>query len=129
MESLSSQRSTEPLQSVSYCLQAIHTLLESPWPRSKLSADPILTVELLNVMHRVLLTRETLCTHQQVVLATKQSIKAMHEKLNKQRQQHGTSFCLFVLLLMFFFVLFCFVCLFVFFFFCVLFWIWGVTSN
>ena len=94
MESLSSQRSTEPLQSVSYCLQAIHTLLEGPWPRSKLSADPILTVELLNVMHRVLLTRETLCTHQQVVLATKQSIKAMHEKLNKQRQQYGMCFCL-----------------------------------
>ena len=89
VEALSSQRSAEPIQSVHYCLQAVHTLLDSPWPRSRLSADPSLAIELLNVMHRLLLTRETLSTHLLVTAVVKQVILAMQERLAAATQDMG----------------------------------------
>ncbi|XP_022085919.1 HEAT repeat-containing protein 5B-like [Acanthaster planci] len=81
VEALSSQRSAEPIQSVHYCLQAVDTLLDSAWPRSRLSSDPSLAVELLNVMHRLLLTRETLSTHLLVTAVVKRVIQAMEEQM------------------------------------------------
>lgn len=89
VENLSNHRATEPLQNISSCLQAIHTLLDDLWPRRQLVADPSLPIELLNVLHRLLLTRENLSTHLQVISVVKQIIKAMQEKIEGQRKVKG----------------------------------------
>ncbi|XP_033625996.1 HEAT repeat-containing protein 5B-like [Asterias rubens] len=86
VEALSSQRSAEPIQSVHYCLQAVQTLLDTAWPRSRLSVDPSLAVELLNVMHRLLLTRETLSTHLLVTTVVRQVIQSIEEQLARTRK-------------------------------------------
>lgn len=91
VENLSNHRATEPLQNISSCLQAIHTLLDDLWPRRQLVADPSLPIELLNVLHRLLLTRENLSTHLQVISVVKQIIKAMQEKIEGQRKVKGES--------------------------------------
>ena len=52
VEALCSPTSLQPLEVVVSCLRSIHTLLDDQWPRSKLGSDPLLTVELLNVLHR-----------------------------------------------------------------------------
>ncbi|XP_038071477.1 HEAT repeat-containing protein 5B-like [Patiria miniata] len=89
VEALSSQRSAEPIQSVHYCLQAVQTLLDSAWPRAQLSSNPSLAVELLNVMHRLLLTRETLSTHLLVTGVVKRVIQAMEERLAEESKDNG----------------------------------------
>ncbi|XP_072169312.1 HEAT repeat-containing protein 5B-like [Diadema setosum] len=91
VESLSNQRATEPLQNISSCLQALQTLLEDPWCRRQLTSDVALSIELLNVLHRLLLTRENLATHLQVVAVVRQIIKAMQERLDSQRKVKGES--------------------------------------
>ena len=89
VENLSNQRATEPLQHISSCLHALYTLLDDPWPRRQLTSDPSLSVELLNVLHRLLLTRENLSTHQQVVGVVKQVVRAMQEKIDGQKKVKG----------------------------------------
>ncbi|TSW08333.1 HEAT repeat-containing protein 5A [Bagarius yarrelli] len=51
-----SQNQTENIIS---CLYALQALLEVPWPRSKVGTDQALSVELLNVLHRLMVTRES----------------------------------------------------------------------
>lgn len=56
MEALCSPRSSEPLESVVTCLQALYTMLDSTWARQVLMTDKALAIELCNVLHRYLLT-------------------------------------------------------------------------
>ncbi|XP_065165699.1 HEAT repeat-containing protein 5B isoform X3 [Atheta coriaria] len=58
MEALCSPRSTEPLTSIVTCLRALRTLLDSKWARASLMVDRTLAIELCNVLHRLLLTRD-----------------------------------------------------------------------
>lgn len=55
MEALCSPRSSEPIESVLTCLQALYTLLDSAWPREILMGDRSLGIELCNVLHRQVL--------------------------------------------------------------------------
>ncbi len=48
--------------------------------------DPSLAVELLNVMHRLLLTRETLSTHLLVTTVVRQVIQSIEEQLARTRK-------------------------------------------
>jgi hypothetical protein len=52
MEALCSPRSSEPIESVLTCLQALYTLLDSACPREILMGDRSLGIELCNVLHR-----------------------------------------------------------------------------
>jgi hypothetical protein len=52
MEALCSPRSSEPIESVLTCLQALYTLLDSAYPREVLMSDRSLAIELCNVLHR-----------------------------------------------------------------------------
>ena len=73
------------------CLKAIYTLLDDPWPHSKLGADPSLAIELLNVLHRLLLTRETQECFNLIMDVMRQVIKAAKENIDKEREiQRGT---------------------------------------
>ncbi|XP_078516049.1 HEAT repeat-containing protein 5B [Lissotriton helveticus] len=51
-----SPRPEEPIEHVTACLQALDTLLDSPYARAHIAEDYLVSVELLNVLHRLLLT-------------------------------------------------------------------------
>ncbi|KAF1612658.1 UNVERIFIED_CONTAM: HEAT repeat-containing protein 5A, partial [Eudyptes pachyrhynchus] len=59
VEFLCSPRSDEAMENIIACLRALQALFEVPWPRSKIGGDQELGVELLNVLHRLILTRES----------------------------------------------------------------------
>ncbi|KAL3874425.1 hypothetical protein ACJMK2_037438 [Sinanodonta woodiana] len=70
-----------PEETVHSCLKAIHALLMSVWARRQISSDPMLYKELLNVMHRVLLSHENVETHLLALNVVIQVVKASHESL------------------------------------------------
>ena len=59
MEALCNPKSTEPLSYVVICLKSLQQLLSHPFPECLLGRDSQLSIELCNVLHRLLLTRET----------------------------------------------------------------------
>ncbi|XP_067013409.1 HEAT repeat-containing protein 5B [Anabrus simplex] len=87
MEALCSPRSSEPLESVLTCLQALYTLLDSPWPRQVLMADRSLAIELCNVLHRLLLTRDSPTAQLLVMEVLKQVMKAAQEDLDQVKKK------------------------------------------
>ncbi|CAI9730243.1 repeat-containing 5B-like isoform X2 [Octopus vulgaris] len=84
MESLCCPTSLLSEETVNTCLRALHILLDTRWPRKQIGEDMILAKELLNVMHRILLTRENVQTHLLVMEVVKQVIKASHENLDSE---------------------------------------------
>lgn len=92
MEALCSPTSVQPLDTVNLCLRAIYTLLDDPWPRAKLGHDQSLAIELLNVLHRLLLTRESTECFRLIMDVVRQVIKAAEENIEAERQrQKGSS--------------------------------------
>ncbi|NWJ10468.1 HTR5A protein, partial [Crypturellus undulatus] len=59
VEFLCSPRSDAAMENIVACLRALQALFDVPWPRSKIGGDQELGVELLNVLHRLILTRES----------------------------------------------------------------------
>ncbi|NWW65189.1 HTR5A protein, partial [Ifrita kowaldi] len=59
VEFLCSPRSDAAMENIIACLHALQALFDVPWPRSKIGGDQELGVELLNVLHRLILTRES----------------------------------------------------------------------
>lgn len=59
VEFLCSPRSDAAMENFIACLHALQALFDVPWPRSKIGGDQELAVELLNVLHRLILTRES----------------------------------------------------------------------
>ncbi|XP_071602283.1 HEAT repeat-containing protein 5A isoform X1 [Heliangelus exortis] len=59
VEFLCSPRSDAAMENIIACLRALQALFDVPWPRSKIGGDQELSVELLNVLHRLILTRES----------------------------------------------------------------------
>ncbi|KAF6204448.1 hypothetical protein GE061_002789 [Apolygus lucorum] len=87
MEALCSPRLVEPIESVVTCLRALFTLLDSELPRQMLMADRSLPIELSNVLHRLLLTRDSSDVHQLVMDVLTQIIKAATEDLDSRRKR------------------------------------------
>ncbi|KAK7105011.1 hypothetical protein V1264_019636 [Littorina saxatilis] len=85
MESLCSTTAVLTEDTVIQCLKALYVLLDSGWPRRKLGEDPVLCKELLNVMHRVILTKESVESHQHAVSVVKQVVRAAKEIINSHR--------------------------------------------
>ncbi|XP_062433895.1 HEAT repeat-containing protein 5A isoform X3 [Rhea pennata] len=59
VEFLCSPRSDAAMENITSCLRALQALFDVPWPRSKIGGDQELSIELLNVLHRLILTRES----------------------------------------------------------------------
>nr|XP_006814260.1 PREDICTED: HEAT repeat-containing protein 5B-like [Saccoglossus kowalevskii] len=87
VEALCNPRSSEPIETVSMCLKALHAMLDTPWPRTKLGKDQALAIELLNVLHRLLLTRDMPITQLAVMDVVKQVIIAMEENLEQMKAE------------------------------------------
>lgn len=63
MEALCNSVSRLEEDTVRHCLRALKALLGTPWPRFQLGKDAVLSRELLNVLHRVTLTRDGVDIH------------------------------------------------------------------
>ncbi|XP_039288533.1 HEAT repeat-containing protein 5B isoform X2 [Nilaparvata lugens] len=87
MEALCSPRMSEPLESVIICLRALYTLLDNPEPRIMLLVDKSLAIELCNVLHRLLLTRDSPEAHLLVMEVLKQVMKAAQETLDSSKKK------------------------------------------
>uniref|UniRef100_A0A7N6BXD1 HEAT repeat-containing protein 5B n=1 Tax=Anabas testudineus TaxID=64144 RepID=A0A7N6BXD1_ANATE len=85
IEFLCFPRPEEPIEHVMSCLQALCTLLESPCAKTHIAEDQLLAVELLNVLHRLLLTRDPPAVQLQVTAVVQETIRAAQDHLQRQR--------------------------------------------
>ncbi|XP_074091465.1 HEAT repeat-containing protein 5A isoform X6 [Macrotis lagotis] len=86
VEFLCSLRSDATMESITACLHALQALLDVPWPRSKIGSDQDLGVELLNVLHRVILTRESPSIQLASLEVVRQIIYAAQEHVKEKRR-------------------------------------------
>ncbi|XP_026637751.1 HEAT repeat-containing protein 5A isoform X3 [Microtus ochrogaster] len=86
VEFLCSLRSDATMESITACLQALQVLLDVPWPRSKIGSDQDLGIELLNVLHRVILTRESPSIQLASLEVVRQIICAAQEHVKEKRR-------------------------------------------
>uniref|UniRef100_A0A671MCN5 HEAT repeat-containing protein 5A n=1 Tax=Sinocyclocheilus anshuiensis TaxID=1608454 RepID=A0A671MCN5_9TELE len=85
VEFLCSPHSGDQMENISSCLQALQALLEVPWPRSKVGNDQALSVELLSVLHRLIVTRESPSIQLAVLELVRQIVCAAQEHVNEKR--------------------------------------------
>ncbi|XP_059770024.1 HEAT repeat-containing protein 5A isoform X4 [Balaenoptera ricei] len=86
VEFLCSLRSDATMESITACLHALQALLDVPWPRSKIGSDQDLGIELLNVLHRVILTRESPSIQLASLEVVRQVICAAQEHVKEKRR-------------------------------------------
>ncbi|XP_075387336.1 HEAT repeat-containing protein 5A isoform X2 [Tenrec ecaudatus] len=86
VEFLCSLRSDATMESITACLHALQALLDVPWPRSKIGSDQDLGTELLNVLHRVILTRESPSVQLASLEVVRQIICAAQEHVKEKRR-------------------------------------------
>ncbi|TSN95643.1 HEAT repeat-containing protein 5A [Bagarius yarrelli] len=89
IEFLCFPRPEEPIERVMSCLQALSTLLECPRARKHIAEDQLLAVELLNVLHRLLLTRDPPSVQLQVTAVVQETIRSAHEHLVQLRSSES----------------------------------------
>uniref|UniRef100_A0A669EGY8 HEAT repeat-containing protein 5B n=1 Tax=Oreochromis niloticus TaxID=8128 RepID=A0A669EGY8_ORENI len=85
IEFLCFPRPEEPIEHVMSCLRALCTLLEAPCAKTHIADDQLLAVELLNVLHRLLLTRDPPAVQLQVTAVVQETIRAAHDRLQRQK--------------------------------------------
>ncbi|MBN3292603.1 HTR5B protein, partial [Polypterus senegalus] len=85
IEFLCFPRAEEPIEHVTACLQALRTLLDCPSARVHIADDQLLGVELLNVLHRLLLTRDPTSVQLQVTGVVQEVIRATQDCLQERR--------------------------------------------
>ncbi|XP_065144355.2 HEAT repeat-containing protein 5A isoform X1 [Paramisgurnus dabryanus] len=85
VEFLCSPRSGDQMENIISCLQALQALLEVPWPRSKVGNDQALSVELLSVLHRLIVTRESPSIQLAVLELVRQIVCAAQEHVKERR--------------------------------------------
>ncbi|CAH6779631.1 Heatr5b [Phodopus roborovskii] len=82
---LCSPRPEEPIEHVTACLQALHTLLGSPYARVHIAEDQLIGVELLSVLHRLLLTWNPPSIQLLVTGVVQQIVGAAQDHLQEKR--------------------------------------------
>ncbi|XP_052891459.1 HEAT repeat-containing protein 5B isoform X3 [Anopheles moucheti] len=85
MEALCSTRTNEKLDSVIACLQSLYTVFDSAWSREMLMRNKTLPVELCNVLHRLILTRDSVEVQYLCISILKQTIMAANECLEREK--------------------------------------------
>uniref|UniRef100_A0A9J8C5I9 HEAT repeat-containing protein 5A n=1 Tax=Cyprinus carpio carpio TaxID=630221 RepID=A0A9J8C5I9_CYPCA len=85
VEFLCSPHSGDQMENIDSCLQALQALLEVPWPRSKVGNDQALGVEMLSVLHRLIVTRESPNIQLAVLELVRQIVCAAQEHVKEKR--------------------------------------------
>ncbi|XP_048732913.2 HEAT repeat-containing protein 5B-like isoform X6 [Ostrea edulis] len=98
VEALSNPQTVLSTHAVNGILKAIAAVLSSDWPKQQIGADPILSKEVLNVMHRVFLTQDNVYTQllavkvlKAVLLAGKDSLQQDRAKVKEKELETSTS--------------------------------------
>lgn len=86
MQAICNTRSSEKVDSVISCLQAMFTVFDSAWARRQLFTDRSLAIELCNVLHRMILTRDTLDVQLLCIEILKRIIQADKERLDADKE-------------------------------------------
>uniref|UniRef100_A0A4W4DTG3 HEAT repeat-containing protein 5A n=1 Tax=Electrophorus electricus TaxID=8005 RepID=A0A4W4DTG3_ELEEL len=82
---LCSPHSQNQMENITSCLHALQALLDVPWPRSKVGNDQALSVELLSVLHRLIVTRESPGIQQDVLELVRRVVYAAQEHIKEKR--------------------------------------------
>uniref|UniRef100_A0A9J8CMP9 HEAT repeat-containing protein 5A n=1 Tax=Cyprinus carpio carpio TaxID=630221 RepID=A0A9J8CMP9_CYPCA len=90
VEFLCSPHSGDQMENIDSCLQALQALLEVPWPRSKVGNDQALGVEMLSVLHRLIVTRESPNIQLAVLELVRQIVCAAQEHVKEKRHSKET---------------------------------------
>ncbi|XP_078491480.1 HEAT repeat-containing protein 5B-like [Ciona intestinalis] len=83
VEALCSPRTSDSISVILSCLSTLDALFSSEWTRKKINEDHLISVELLNVLHRLLLTRDSHTTQQIVLRIAKKVISGAIQYKNK----------------------------------------------
>uniref|UniRef100_A0A8C3XL00 HEAT repeat-containing protein 5A n=1 Tax=Chelydra serpentina TaxID=8475 RepID=A0A8C3XL00_CHESE len=86
VEFLCSPRSDAAMENITACLHALQAFFDVPWPRSKIGGDQELGVELLNVLHRLILTRESPDIQLATLEVVRQILFAAQEHVREKRR-------------------------------------------
>ncbi|TKS86123.1 HEAT repeat-containing protein 5A [Collichthys lucidus] len=85
VEFLCSPHSEDQMENITSCLRALQALLDVPWPRTKIGNDHALSVELLRVLHRLMVTRESVSVQLAVLDLLRQIVTAAQEHVREKR--------------------------------------------
>ncbi|KAM6968415.1 LOW QUALITY PROTEIN: HEAT repeat-containing protein 5A [Tautogolabrus adspersus] len=85
VEFLCSPHSEGQMENITSCLRALQALLDVSWPRAKIGNDQALSVELLSVLHRLMVTRESVCVQLAVLDLLRQIVTAAQEHVREKR--------------------------------------------
>uniref|UniRef100_A0A665U7E2 HEAT repeat-containing protein 5A n=1 Tax=Echeneis naucrates TaxID=173247 RepID=A0A665U7E2_ECHNA len=85
VEFLCSPHSEDQMENITSCLQALQALLDVSWPRAKIGNDQALSVELLSVLHRLTVTRESPAVQLAVLELLQQIVMAAQEHVREKR--------------------------------------------
>ncbi|XP_069806227.1 HEAT repeat-containing protein 5A isoform X2 [Dendropsophus ebraccatus] len=75
-----------PLERIAACLRAMKALLRGVWPRAHVGADQELAIELISVLHRLLLIRESSEIQLLALELGKQILSAAQEHVQERRR-------------------------------------------
>uniref|UniRef100_A0A6B2ELW8 HEAT repeat-containing protein 5A n=1 Tax=Phlebotomus kandelakii TaxID=1109342 RepID=A0A6B2ELW8_9DIPT len=76
MEAMCSTRSSEKTENIVMCLQSLSTIFDSVWAREQLIGCKSLNIELCNVLHRLILTRDSIEAQLLCMEILKQTLEA-----------------------------------------------------
>uniref|UniRef100_A0A667YKT0 HEAT repeat-containing protein 5A n=1 Tax=Myripristis murdjan TaxID=586833 RepID=A0A667YKT0_9TELE len=85
VEFLCSPHSEDQMENITSCLRALQALLDVSWPRAKVGNDQALSVELLSVLHRLMVTREAAAVQLAVLDLVRQIVTAAQEHVKEKR--------------------------------------------
>ncbi|XP_008275344.1 HEAT repeat-containing protein 5A [Stegastes partitus] len=85
VEFLCSPHSEDQMENITSCLRALQALLDVSWPRAKIGNDQALSVELLSVLHRLMVTRESASVQLAVLDLLQQIVTAAQEHVREKR--------------------------------------------
>ncbi|CAK6980082.1 HEAT repeat-containing protein 5A isoform X4 [Scomber scombrus] len=85
VEFLCSPHSEDQMENITSCLRALQALLDVSWPRAKIGNDQALSVELLSVLHRLMVTRESASVQIAVLDLLQQIVSAAQEHVREKR--------------------------------------------
>lgn len=91
MEALCSTRSSEKNENIIICLQSLNTILNSHWTREQLVKNDSLNIELCNVLHRLILTRDSVEVQLLCIEILKQTLEAAKHQLEASTKEESNA--------------------------------------
>uniref|UniRef100_A0A1B0CEK2 HEAT repeat-containing protein 5B n=2 Tax=Lutzomyia longipalpis TaxID=7200 RepID=A0A1B0CEK2_LUTLO len=85
MEALCSTRSSEKNENIITCLQSLSTIFDSTWAREQLIKNTSLNIELCNVLHRLILTRDSIEVQLLCMEVLKQTLDAAKQNMEANK--------------------------------------------